>query len=80
LNVIFCKVDIAQISLTNLPSGRVGGKPLNEILPNLNFRSPGIGMASDPMARRRGGRTLAMEDVGVLQYPLLGVGKVFLLN
>jgi hypothetical protein len=75
----FSKVDITQISLPNLPSG-VGGKPLNEILPNLNLPSPAIGMTSDPMARRRGGRALDMEDVVLLHYPLLGVGKVFQLN
>lgn len=74
------KVVITQYNLANTPSGRVGGKALNEILPNLNLRSPGIGMASDPMARRRGGKMLPMEDVGISQYPLPGVEKVLLLN
>ncbi|KAJ3669336.1 hypothetical protein LUZ60_011286 [Juncus effusus] len=32
----------------------------------------GIGMASDPMAARRGAKPLPMEDVGLCQYPLPG--------
>jgi hypothetical protein len=62
----FSKVDITQISLANML--------------DLNLPTPAIGMASDPMARRRGGRALAMEDVALLQYPLLRAGKVCLLN
>ncbi|XP_028773950.1 protein phosphatase 2C 70 isoform X2 [Neltuma alba] len=36
----------------------------------------GVGMASDPMSRRRGGKKLAMEDVCYYQWPLLGLDKV----
>jgi protein phosphatase len=68
-------VNIEQNNLANSLSGRVGGKALNEILSNLNLPSPGIGMASDPMARRRGGKALPMEDVSLSQYPLPGVEK-----
>ncbi|KAJ1686064.1 hypothetical protein LUZ63_017454 [Rhynchospora breviuscula] len=68
-------VHILQDKLENSLDGRVGENSLNEILPNHNFRSTGIGMASDPMARRRGGKALPMEDVGVSLYPLPGVEK-----
>ncbi|CAK7326997.1 unnamed protein product [Dovyalis caffra] len=33
----------------------------------------GVGMASDPMALRRGGKKLAMEDVCYYQWPLPGI-------
>ncbi|KAJ4795428.1 Protein phosphatase 2C family protein [Rhynchospora pubera] len=68
-------VHILQDKLENSLDGIVGENSLNEILPNHNLRSTGIGMASDPMARRRGGKALPMEDVGVTLYPLPGVGK-----
>lgn len=35
----------------------------------------GIGMASDPMALRRGGKKLAMEDVCYYQWPLPGIDQ-----
>ncbi|XP_054805816.1 protein phosphatase 2C 70-like isoform X2 [Prosopis cineraria] len=35
----------------------------------------GVGMASDPMSRRRGGKKLAMEDVCYYQWPLPGFNK-----
>jgi uncharacterized protein (DUF2252 family) len=38
----------------------------------------GIGIASDPMAFRRGGKKLAMEDVCYYQWPLPGIPQVFL--
>lgn len=36
----------------------------------------GIGIASDPMALRRGGKKLAMEDICYYQWPLPGVDQV----
>lgn len=36
----------------------------------------GVGVASDPMAMRRGGKKLPMEDVCYYQWPLPGVDKV----
>ena len=36
----------------------------------------GMGMASDPMAFRRGGKKLAMEDVCYYQWPLPGIPQV----
>lgn len=45
-----------------------------QILQNADGRIPlGIGMASDPMALRRGGKKLPMEDVCYFQWPLPGV-------
>ncbi|KAI3980010.1 hypothetical protein MKX01_042664 [Papaver californicum] len=35
----------------------------------------GVGMASDPMALRRGGKKLPMEDVCYYQWPLPGIGQ-----
>ncbi|KAK4266381.1 hypothetical protein QN277_027315 [Acacia crassicarpa] len=35
----------------------------------------GVGVASDPMSRRRGGKKLAMEDVCYYQWPLPGLDK-----
>ncbi|KAF2285369.1 hypothetical protein GH714_003256 [Hevea brasiliensis] len=35
----------------------------------------GVGLASDPMALRRGGKKLAMEDVCYYQWPLPGIDK-----
>ncbi|XP_021660566.1 protein phosphatase 2C 70 isoform X2 [Hevea brasiliensis] len=35
----------------------------------------GVGMASDPMALRRGGKKLAMEDVCYYQWPLPGIDQ-----
>ncbi|KAL6526564.1 hypothetical protein OROGR_015654 [Orobanche gracilis] len=40
----------------------------------------GIGIASDPMALRRGGKKLPMEDVCYYQWPLLGMDKVLELS
>lgn len=40
----------------------------------------GVGMASDPMALRRGGKKLPMEDVCYYQWPLPGVEQVFMLQ
>lgn len=39
----------------------------------------GVGVASEPMALRRGGRKLPMEDVCCYQWPLPGVEEVFIL-
>lgn len=36
----------------------------------------GVGMASDPMALRRGGKKLSMEDVCYYQWPLPGLDQV----
>lgn len=36
----------------------------------------GVGVASDPMALRRGGKKLAMEDVYYYQWPLPGADQV----
>jgi hypothetical protein len=36
----------------------------------------GVGVASDPMALRRGGKKLPMEDVCYHQWPLPGVDQV----
>ncbi|KAL8158175.1 protein phosphatase 2C 70-like [Apium graveolens] len=35
----------------------------------------GVGVASDPMSLRRGGKKLPMEDVSYYQWPLLGIDK-----
>ena len=37
----------------------------------------GVGVASDPMAVRRGGKKLPMEDVCYYQWPISGVDKVW---
>lgn len=37
----------------------------------------GVGLASDPMAIRRGGRKLPMEDVCYYHWPLAGVDQVW---
>lgn len=37
----------------------------------------GVGVASDPMSLRRGGKKLPMEDVSYYQWPLLGIDKVW---
>jgi protein phosphatase len=39
-----------------------------------------IGVASDPMAMRRGGRKLPMEDVCHYKWPLPGANKVTLIS
>lgn len=36
----------------------------------------GVGMTSDPMSMRRGGKKLAMEDVCYYQWPLPGIEQV----
>lgn len=36
----------------------------------------GVGVASDPMALRRGGKKLPMEDACFYQWPLPGVDQV----
>lgn len=36
----------------------------------------GVGVASDPMALRRGGKKLPMEDVCYYQWPLPGADQV----
>lgn len=36
----------------------------------------GVGMASDPMSMRRGGKKLSMEDVCYYQWPLPGLDQV----
>lgn len=36
----------------------------------------GVGMASDPMAMRRGGKKFTMEDVCYYQWPLPGLDQV----
>lgn len=38
----------------------------------------GVGVASDPMALRRGGKKLPMEDVCYYQWPLDGIDQVIL--
>lgn len=37
----------------------------------------GVGMTSDPMSMRRGGKKLPMEDVCYYQWPLPGIDQVF---
>lgn len=37
----------------------------------------GVGVASDPMALRRGAKKLPMEDVCYYQWPLPGVDQVW---
>lgn len=39
-----------------------------------------IGIASDPMALRRGGKKLPMEDVCYYQWPLHGIEQVLECN
>lgn len=49
------------------------------ISPHAEHRLPlGVGVASDPMAMRRGGKQLPMEDMCYYQCPLPGVDQVSL--
>lgn len=47
------------------------------ITPQSEYQIPfGVGIASDPMALRRGARKLPMEDVCFYQWPLSGLDQV----
>ncbi|XP_065863386.1 protein phosphatase 2C 70 isoform X2 [Euphorbia lathyris] len=63
-----CNGDIITLGTTSNIYVHVTSKSENE--------TPfGVGMASDPMALRRGGKKLAMEDVSYSQWPLPGIDQ-----